>query len=120
MYADISAGDSHLKLVRKVMALSHLPLILVSSNAGFADRLKAVKSGATVFLPKPFDVEELVERLGALEEIKYERPYRVVIAEDDGPLAAFYQLTLEHAAWRRAWSAGRRNCSIPCPASIPT
>jgi diguanylate cyclase (GGDEF)-like protein len=97
LYADISDGDAHLKLVRKVMALSHLPLILASSNAGFSDRLKAVKSGATVFLPKPFDVEELVERIGQLEETKYERPYRVVIAEDDGPLAAFYQLTLEHA-----------------------
>ena len=97
LYADISTSDSHLKLVRKIMALAHLPLILASSNAGFADRLKAVKSGATVFLPKPFEIEELVERLGELEEAKYERPYRVVIAEDDGPLAAFYQLTLEHA-----------------------
>ena len=95
--ADISNGDAHLKTMRKVMALSHLPLILTSSSAGFADRLRAVKSGATVFLPKPFEVEELVERLGTLEETKYERPYRVVIAEDDGPLAAFYQLTLEHA-----------------------
>ncbi len=97
MLADISNGDEHLKIARKTLALSHLPLILTSSNTGFDARLRAVKSGATVFLPKPFETEELVERLGFLEEAKYERPYRVVIAEDDGPLASFYQLTLEHA-----------------------
>lgn len=97
LLADISNGDAHLKAARKSLPLSQLPLLLTSSNAGFADRLKAVKSGATIFLPKPFEVEELVERLGALEEVKFERPYRVVIAEDDGPLASFYQLTLEHA-----------------------
>lgn len=95
--ADISATDSHLGLVRKTLALSRLPLILTSSGAGFEERLKAVKSGATIFLPKPFGPEELVERLALLDESKYERPYRVVIAEDDGPLAAFYQLTLQHA-----------------------
>ena len=97
MFADISASDVHLKMARKTLALSHLPLILTSTGSGFADRLKAVKSGATVFLPKPFEVEDLVERLASLDEAKYERPFRVVIAEDDGPLAAFYQLTLEHA-----------------------
>ncbi len=95
--ADISSGDTHLRTLRTSMPLAKLPLILTSSSAGFADRLRAAKNGATVFLPKPFDFEELVERLGALEETKYERPFRVVIAEDDAPLASFYQLTLEHA-----------------------
>ncbi len=97
LFADISVTDAHLKLARKTPALSHLPLILVSARAGFEERLKAVKCGAAVFLPKPFDLEDLVDRLGSLDESKYERPYRVVIAEDDGPLASFYQLTLEHA-----------------------
>lgn len=97
IFADISAADIHLKLFRKSTALSTLPVILTSASAGFSDRLKAVRSGATIFLPRPFEAEDLVERLGALEEAKNERPFRVVIAEDDGPLAAFYQLTLEHA-----------------------
>ena len=89
LLADISETDAHLKLVRKTLAISHLPLILVSARAGFEERLKAVKSGAAIFLPKPFDVEDLVERLGSLDESKYERPYRVVIAEDDGPPRRF-------------------------------
>ncbi|MEQ9448390.1 MAG: diguanylate cyclase, partial [Rhodospirillaceae bacterium] len=61
------------------------------------DRLKAVKAGATVFLPKPFSADDLVEHMTALSETKQDRPYRIVIAEDDAPLAAFYHTTLEHA-----------------------
>ncbi len=97
VFADISAGDAHLALIRHNMPLAHLPLVLCSSQTGFADRLNAVRHGATAFIAKPFELEHLVERITALEENDYERPYRVVIAEDDGPLASFYQATLEHA-----------------------
>ncbi len=97
VYADISQGDTHLHLIRQDLGLSHLPLILASSQSGFGDRLKAVRAGATVFLTKPFSTDDLFERLNTLSELKQERPYRIVIAEDDGPLAAFYQATLEHA-----------------------
>ncbi len=97
MFADITNGDAHLEMARKIMTLSHLPLILTSASAGFGDRLTAVRSGATIFLPKPFEVEDLVDRLAALDETRYERPFRVVIAEDDAALAEFYQLTVEHA-----------------------
>ncbi len=95
--ADISNGDEHLALMRRNMALAHLPLILCSGQTGFADRLNAVRHGATAFLAKPFELEQLVDCFGSLEESDYERPYRVVIAEDDGPLSSFYQATLEHA-----------------------
>jgi len=97
VYADISAGDSHLGLIRKIMALSHLPLVLASSRSGFHDRLHAVRCGATRFLAKPFEPEELIETLAALETTRFERPYRVAIVEDEAGLASFYQLVLEHA-----------------------
>lgn len=74
-----------------------MPLILASTQSGFDDRLKAVRAGATVFLTKPFSTDELFEHLNALNEMRRERPYRIVIAEDDGPLSVFYQTTLEHA-----------------------
>lgn len=95
--ADVSSGDSPLAHLRHNMTLGHLPLILCSSQTGFADRLGAVRQGAAAFIPKPFEPEQLVERIASLEETDYERPYRVVIAEDDGPLSSFYQATLEHA-----------------------
>ncbi|MCA0202137.1 MAG: diguanylate cyclase [Proteobacteria bacterium] len=95
--ADVSSGDTHLELLRHNMSLAHLPLILCSSQTGFADRLNAVRHGAAAFIARPFELEQLVERITALEENDYDRPYRVVIAEDDGPLASFYQAALEHA-----------------------
>ncbi|MGE3476985.1 MAG: diguanylate cyclase [Rhodospirillaceae bacterium] len=95
--ADVSAGDRHLEVLRHNMSLAHLPLILCSSQTGFADRLSAVRHGAAAFIARPFELEHLVERITALEEHDYDRPYRVVIAEDDGPLSSFYQAALEHA-----------------------
>jgi diguanylate cyclase (GGDEF)-like protein len=97
-YVDISNGDEPLDFARRNATLAQLPLILASSHAGFTDRLKAVQRGAT-FLQhcQPFEMEELIERLTVLEETRYERPYRIVVAEDDAPLSSFYQLTLEHA-----------------------
>ncbi len=95
--ADVSTGDQHLGFLRHNMSLAHLPLILCSSQTGFTERLGAVRHGAAAFVAKPFEPEQLIERIAALEENDYDRPYRVVIAEDDGPLSSFYQATLEHA-----------------------
>ncbi len=95
--ADISKGDEHLALMRRNIALAHLPLILCSDQTGFAARLKAVRHGAETFLAKPFELEQLVDQVARLEESDYEHPSRVVIAEDDGPLSSFYQATLDHA-----------------------
>ncbi len=97
VFADVSGGDTHLHLVRENLELSHLPLILTSSQSSFDDRLNAVQLGATNFLTKPFTIDELYDRLNTLNENRRERPYRVVIVEDDVPLSAFYQATLEHA-----------------------
>lgn len=95
--ADTSNGDEHLAILRRNMKLAQLPLILCSAQSGFADRLNAVRHGATAFLTKPIEFEQLADCLASLEESDHERPYRVVIAEDDGPLSSFYQATLEHA-----------------------
>ena len=97
VFADITDGDTHLELIRNNLQLSHLPVVLVSSHSSFEDRLNAVRTGATVFLTKPFTVDELYDHLNTLNENRREHPYRVVIVEDDAPLSAFYQATLEHA-----------------------
>jgi diguanylate cyclase (GGDEF)-like protein len=97
IYADISTTDAHLDLVRGTPALARLPLVLASHRSGFEDRLRAVRSGAAVFLPKPFEIPQLIEHITTLDEARFERPYRVVIVDDDMPLATFYDLTLSHA-----------------------
>lgn len=95
--ADISTGIGHLDIVRAASALQGHPLILASDRAGFNERLNAVRLGATVFLARPFDTAELVSQIAALAEVRNQRPFRVVIVEDEAALATYYQLTLDHA-----------------------
>ena len=95
--ADISERIQHLDVVRGDSALAEHPLVLTSRHAGFADRLQAVRLGATLFLPQPVEIEELIDHLAAIDDVRNQRPYRVVIAEDETALAQFYQMALEHA-----------------------
>ena len=97
LFADLSAGDRHLRAVRRSAAVARLPLIVASAHAGFADRLDAVRLGAAMFVAKPFDPPDVVRLVAALEEAHSQRSYRVVIAEDERNLAQFYQMTLDHA-----------------------
>ena len=95
--SDISITDSHLQIVKRNGVLSQLPLILISSHAGFDDRLRAVRSGAAMFVAKPYDDQDIIRLIASAEESQTQRSYRVVIAEDEKSLAQFYQMTLEHA-----------------------
>ncbi|MCB2107592.1 MAG: diguanylate cyclase [Rhodobacteraceae bacterium] len=97
VYVDVSADPEALEIVQRSAALNQLPLIVASDRTGFKDRLKAVRSGAALFLAKPFEHQDLALHLASIEEQQVQRPYRVVIAEDETALASFYQLTLEHA-----------------------
>jgi len=95
--ADVTDGASHLDLVRGGSIFASHPLVLTSRHTGFAERLQAVRLGATLFLPQPLEIEELVDHIATIEDAHAQRPYRVVITEDEPSLAQFYQLTLEHA-----------------------
>ena len=97
LIVDTDTDQDMIEYAQRTRALKDLPLLVASQSTGFENRLNAVRSGADVFLPKPFTTNELIDRLVELEDEFNEAPYRVVIAEDDGPLAHFYQLTLEHA-----------------------
>ena len=97
LFIDSDTDDAMIDYAHSHKILKDLPLVVASESTGFENRLKAVRSGAQEFLPKPYTTNELIDRLVEVEEELNEAPYRVVIAEDDGPLAHFYQLTLEHA-----------------------
>jgi diguanylate cyclase (GGDEF)-like protein len=97
LFADISTADDHLRALRQGSVLSQLPLIVASAQTGFAERLRAVRLGASMFVTKPYDMPDVIKLLTSLEEAQTQRSYRVVIAEDEKTLAQFYQMTLEHA-----------------------
>ena len=97
LFSDITVSDEPLAAVRQNGTLSQLPLIAASAHAGFADRLKAVRLGASMFVAKPYDLQDILKMVTSVEEAQSRRSYRVIIAEDEKNLAQFYQMTLEHA-----------------------
>lgn len=49
---------------------SHIPIILLTAKADAASKLRGLRRGADVYLPKPFDREELLIRLEKLIELR--------------------------------------------------
>lgn len=61
-------GVSLIPLVRR---LSHAPILLLTARGSMQDRIAGLKSGADDYIVKPFELEELSERLRAA----LRRPY---------------------------------------------
>ncbi|WP_369602744.1 EAL domain-containing protein [Hahella sp. SMD15-11] len=72
-----------------------LPAVVVSLRDDFESRLKAVRAGATWYLTKPLDVDQLFLALEELIEKRPREPYRILLVDDDEDLLKLYQLFLE-------------------------
>jgi len=58
-----------LELVRRLRrdaGTSFLPVIVFSRKSDVADRLKGFEAGSDDYLPKPFDPEEMLQRVKAV------------------------------------------------------
>lgn len=65
-------GISTLKLLREREALSELPIVLVSGRVNVEERLHGLHAGATDYITKPFEVNELVELIERLNVMPFE------------------------------------------------
>jgi signal transduction histidine kinase/CheY-like chemotaxis protein len=54
--------------LRKSLAISHIPIIMITARDTMDDKLKGLESGADVYLTKPFDEQELLIRVKKLLE----------------------------------------------------
>lgn len=70
------------------------PLIFITSHDDFASRVRAVRMGASGYLLKPIDTPRLIRRITQILEARDAPPERVLIVEDDQPLAEHYRLVL--------------------------
>jgi two-component system, OmpR family, phosphate regulon response regulator PhoB len=61
-----TSGLDVLKQVRASPELAHLPVVLLTARREEADRIQGLELGADDYMTKPFSVEELVLRVGAV------------------------------------------------------
>lgn len=93
--ADSDAGS---KIVAALAAEGPVPpAIFVSGRDDFEARLAAVRAGGAGYLTKAVDPAVLAERLDQIVGRETVRPYRVLLIDDDAPLAAEYANALEQA-----------------------
>lgn len=75
---------------------SSSPLIFISDNDDQAIRLKAIRAGGMAFFTKPVNIVSLIDKLDALHTKSTSPiPYRVLIIEDQHPVASYYQMVLK-------------------------
>ena len=74
-----------------------IPVIFISIRDDLTARLQAVRAGGCAYLTKPIDVGVLLDRLNLLTTNRTPEPHRVLIVEDDAPLAAHYAFILQQA-----------------------
>ena len=52
-------GFTMLRMIKKNMNISHIPVVMLTSKSDVANRLEGLERGADAFLAKPFDMDEL-------------------------------------------------------------
>jgi diguanylate cyclase (GGDEF)-like protein len=95
--------QSGYELVEKIRQLDggdRPPIIVISSKAGFLDKVQAVHCGADAFFESPVDWEALISRLRHLLERNKPNSYRILSVEDDPDQAAFIKAVLESAGYQ--------------------
>ncbi len=59
-------GEDGLSLGRAIRETSDMPILFLTARGEAQDRIAGLRAGADDYLPKPFEPEELVLRLGAI------------------------------------------------------
>jgi DNA-binding response OmpR family regulator len=88
------------RLARDSMAarvITSFPVIYVSANDHFEERLLAVREGAEGYFIKPLDVQALSVRIDEKIEQNTVRSYRVLVIDDDEFFLSFFDAVLSSA-----------------------
>ena len=73
---------------------SNVPIIFVARNNNLETRLLAVRSGATDFYTLPLVVDKIVNKVEELMTGVSKDPFRIMIIDNDEPMARFYAMVL--------------------------
>jgi diguanylate cyclase (GGDEF)-like protein len=89
-----AAGMAISDTVSHTLITLNCPLLLVSEHGDFESRASAARLGASGFLVKPIDAARLVDHLERIFDAQQALPCRVLIVDDDAPLAEHFRLVL--------------------------
>jgi len=81
----------------KVFRQTSIPIMFISDQDDQATRLKAIRAGGTAFFSKPVDTVSLIDHLDELNSAETTAPYRVLVVEDQPPIANYYKMVLNMA-----------------------
>ncbi|MBM5570819.1 MULTISPECIES: diguanylate cyclase [Deefgea] len=70
-----------------ISKLSKGPVIFLSNAHTIAEQIDLMRDGVTDFLPKPFNSQQLIDRLDSLQELARPDPYRVLVVDDSEAVA---------------------------------
>jgi signal transduction histidine kinase/DNA-binding NarL/FixJ family response regulator len=59
-------GYDFAKIISKSSSYSHIPFIFLSAKAAFNDKLQGLKLGAIDYVPKPFSIAELLQKIDSI------------------------------------------------------
>lgn len=86
-------------LVRQSAGGERPPIIFLSQQAGFLDKVAAIRSGADGFYEHPIDENEILSKIEHLLERDRPEKYKILSVEDDPDQAEFIKLTLDSAGY---------------------
>ncbi|MFZ6820108.1 response regulator [Undibacterium sp. Ji22W] len=92
-----SAGGRLAKDSMAARVITSFPVIYVSSNDNFDDRLLAVREGAEGYFIKPVDVQALSVRVDEKIAQNTIRSYRILVVDDDEFFLSFFDAVLSSA-----------------------
>ena len=100
--AMLPEGDlAGIEFARQARQRSAARVVVISQRWDWESRLAAARAGADDYLPKPLNINTLVDRLDTLTRRQEEHPYRVLILDDE-PLLAEHHAEVLNAAGMHA------------------
>ena len=70
-----------LEVLRRIRAVSTVPVILETARGETIDKINGLNLGADDYIPKPFEIEELLARINALfRRVSFAKPHDSVVS----------------------------------------
>lgn len=95
---DLNLPDGSRQQVFELVSALHRSgskAIMMTSENNFGVRMLAVRHHAAAFFNKPPKINELVAKIRHLLDMENERPYRILMVDDQEPVLSYYQALLE-------------------------